>query len=227
MDFSHRGSVQPPEGASHAGSAPVSVPSKSKKRDQRVGRLARIASVILLFSTTILVLAITFLLYFGNSNESQFIMKSKFQAVDLNFGGSNSSDQIYFGNITKLNDKYMVLQNIYYIVPNATSGSSSNNYTLVKLGCELHAPYDQMVINRDHVVFWENLQTSGTVAQKIAEYQKANPNGPNCSQSSSNSAASSSSNAANTQSSGSSSTSTTPTTTPANGSSSSTTNKKP
>jgi hypothetical protein len=50
----------------------------------------------------------------------------------------------------------------------------------VKLGCELHAPFDQMVINRDQVTFWENLQDDGQVAKAVATFKKENPNGQKC-----------------------------------------------
>jgi hypothetical protein len=208
MEFTQRGAqAQPSQHTNHVGNVAVTSGGDSGKKSRRhdgygVGKWLRIASVVLLFGVTILVIAIASLLYFGNGNESKFINTSKFQAVDLDIGGSSSGDQIYFGHITQLNDKFLVLEDIYYIVPSSTGSSSStasNNYTLVKLGCELHAPYDQMVINRDHVIFWENLKSTGTVATKIAQYVQQNPNGPNCSTSSAGSAASSSSAATSTQ----------------------------
>jgi hypothetical protein len=211
MEFTQRGAqAQPPQHTNHVGNVAVNSgepAKKSKGRDKLgFGKWLRIASVVLLFSVTILVIAIASLLYFGNGDESKYVDTSKFQAVDLDIGGSSSGDQIYFGHITSLNDKYLVLEDIYYIVPSATSSSSSsssstNNYTLVKLGCELHAPYDQMIINRDHVIFWENLKSTGTVATKIAQYVQQNPNGPNCATDSASStpAASSSSAATSTQ----------------------------
>jgi hypothetical protein len=78
-------------------------------------------------------------------------------AVFLNTG------QVYFGNITEMNSKYLVINNIYYLQTannNGGTNSSSPNVTLVKLGCELHRPYDKMVVNRDQVTFWENLSNT-------------------------------------------------------------------
>lgn len=37
-----------------------------------------------------------------------------------------------------------------------------------------------MVINRDQVTFWENLQTSGQVATAVATFEKQNPDGQKC-----------------------------------------------
>ncbi|HET8669104.1 MAG TPA: hypothetical protein VFM05_00340, partial [Candidatus Saccharimonadales bacterium] len=54
------------------------------------------------------------------------------------------------------------------------------SFSLVKLGCELHGPLDQMVINREQVTFWENLGTEGKVTKAIEEWRSKNPNGQNC-----------------------------------------------
>jgi len=67
------------------------------------------------------------------------------------------------------------------VQPNqSTNSATSNDVSLVKLGCELHGPEDEMLINRDQVIFWENLKADGQVAKAVAEYQKQNPNGQKC-----------------------------------------------
>jgi hypothetical protein len=110
------------------------------------------------------------------------------QAVFLNTG------QVYFGDIKSLNSKYLVLKNIYYLQTSnngsTTSTTAANtNVSLVKLGCELHSPYDQMIINREQVTFWENLQDSGQVAKAVKTFEQQNPNGQKCAdQSTSNNA---------------------------------------
>src|SRR5579864_3524736 len=127
MEFMQRGAqAQPTQHTGHVEGGAAS--SRSKRRDiLGLGKWVRILSVVLLFSVTILVLAIASLIYFGNGNESKFVDNTKYQAVDLNVGSSTSGDQIYFGHIKKLNDKYLVLQDIYYIVPTSTGSSSSSN----------------------------------------------------------------------------------------------------
>src|SRR6185437_13478636 len=129
------------------------------------------------------------------NNEKGLVNTNKYQAIFLN-GGSTSGSvtySTYFGHITQLNDKYMVLENVYYLT---TASNNSSNPQLIKLGCQqLHSPYDQMVINHDQVAFWENLQDNGKVAQAIQQFQKQNPNGPNCSQTTTGTSGSSSQNA--------------------------------
>ena len=60
---------------------------------------------------------------------------------------------------------------------------ASSDYTLIKLGCQqIHYPTDQMLISRDQVTFWENLNKDGKVAMSIEDFMKKYPNGPDCSQ---------------------------------------------
>ena len=110
------------------------------------------------------------------------VKSNQLQAVFLNGG------QVYFGNITDVNSSFMTLHNVYYLrVGNQDLQSSkkdtktNNDVSLVKLGCELHGPEDQLVINQTQVVFWENLKTDGQGAKAVAQFQKANPNGQDCS----------------------------------------------
>lgn len=142
----------------------------------------RIVFVVLLFSLTILAVAIALLMYFGKSNESDNVDKAKYQAVFLTNG------QVYFGKVGGLNSQYVDLRDIYYL--NSQSQSADGNtaqddnanstFSLVKLGCELHGPSDKMVINREQVTFWENLKTDGKVSKAIEDWRKQNPNGQNC-----------------------------------------------
>ena len=144
----------------------------------------RVAFVVLLFSLTILAVAVALLLYFGKPNEAKYVNKSEEQAVFLTNG------QVYFGHINSVNNDFLDLQNIFYLSSNNASSSTSstttsNNFTLIKLGCELHGPEDQMVINNAQVSFWENLTTGGKVTKAIQQWEQQNPNGQNCSNSSS------------------------------------------
>jgi hypothetical protein len=137
----------------------------------------------LLFSVTILVVALLLFIAFGGNgrSESKFVDDSKLQAVFLNGG------QVYFGRIQALNSDYMRLTDIYYLRVNQqvqpeqqSQNTGNDNISLVKLGCELHGPQDEMIINRDQIVFWENLKNDGQVTQAVAEYIEQNPEGQVC-----------------------------------------------
>lgn len=167
------------------GPSPVKAPVHKPPKLQDKSKLARVAYVAFLGAITVLVVAVLMSLVFAkdvSSKEEAFIKKDQFQAVFLNGG------QVYFGKITDLNSQYLSMANIYYlrvnqqVQPDQQNAASANDISLVKLGCELHGPEDSMVINREQIIFWENLKGDGQVAKAVAEYVKANPNGQNCEQ---------------------------------------------
>lgn len=179
MDFAQR-SNSAPAGAPAPHRAPSS--TVSSKKGKKLKTVLKWSSVALLVSGTILVVALVAMIGLSKTQEeSKYVNKDQYQAVFLNGG------QVYFGKITTLNDKYIAMGSIYYlrvnqaVQPTAATKDASNDVSLVKLGCELHGPQDQMVINTDQVVFWENLKTDGQVAKAVAEYQKQNPKGQDCS----------------------------------------------
>jgi hypothetical protein len=190
--------------------APESEPRK-RDRSGRVnggGKWFRVGSIVLLALITALVIALIVMFTWGaNGQEGKYVNKDDYQAVFINVNGTTGG-QVYFGHIKSITSQYVDLTNVFYIQNQSSGSSSSNSYTLVKLGCELHGPQDEMVINNSQVYFWENLKSSGQVSQKIADYYKQNPNGQNCSQSST----SNSTNQSNTSTQSSSNTGTSTTT---------------
>lgn len=151
------------------------------------GRAVRIEWFIFTSLVALVLLVAIGWLIFSNgstSGESNQVDNSKYQAVFLNGGATSGSVAYttYFGHITKLNNSYFILKDVYYLTTSSTDTSGNANPQLTKLGCQqLHSPYDEMVINRSQVAFWENLQDSGKVVQAIKTFQQQNPNGPNCS----------------------------------------------
>ena len=192
MDFSSRvGQARQQQPATHAG-APVAASqggsvSHIPSRKKAIGgpRWFRVTIVALIACIAVLAIAIAFSFYVNGSGESQYVETSQYQAIFLNNG------QVYFGKIKNLNDHYFNLTNIFYLntqsAQPAVSGKSSSNskFSLVKLGCELHGPNDQMLINSGQVTFWENLRSNGQVVQAINKWYQENPNGLNCSSSTS------------------------------------------
>lgn len=103
----------------------------------------------------------------GSANQ---VDEDNYQAVFLSDG------QIYFGKLTDVDKAWATLEDIYYLqVQNQDSvqegASSAATITLVKLGNEIHGPQDKMVLNTDQVLFWENLEADGQVADAISRYQ--------------------------------------------------------
>jgi hypothetical protein len=184
MDFSNR-NVQPSVSgrtAPAAGVPPVHGSNKPKDATWNASpKWIKIVWITLLFGATILLVSVAALLIFGKGGgEAKHVDESKVQAVFLENG------QVYFGKVRTINDKYMDLYSIYYlsvdrpVQPEQAGAQQQGNITLQKLGCELHGPVDQMVVNRDHVTFWENLRDDGQVAKAIAQWAEQNPDGLKC-----------------------------------------------
>ncbi|MEI7522461.1 MAG: hypothetical protein WCJ86_03260 [Candidatus Saccharibacteria bacterium] len=179
MEFAQRGTQQ----SSSPTTSGSQVPTGSSRNSNSTSSRNNIMSLLSLIITGFLILSVIFYVVTGNNiganNESKYVAGGQYQAVFLNGG------QVYFGQITSLNTKFLRVQDIYYLRVNQTvqpkaGSTASNDVSLVKLGCELHGPTDAMLINRDQVIFWENLKTDGQVAKAVAEYKKANPNGQKC-----------------------------------------------
>lgn len=97
-----------------------------------------------------------------------------YQAVFLTNG------QVYFGQVDSQNSAEVVIEDIYYLqvtrpLQQTEEGQQQANpqgeLSLVKLGNELHGPTDSMYINRDHVLFIEDLKDDSNVVQAISNYK--------------------------------------------------------
>ncbi len=188
MDFMNRISSQPQPVRPAMPPETVEPPKNSDRSGKRhAGKQdlltmgSRIGTNVLLFVVALLVAAVVWFIYASSpASQAKYVDRSKLQAVFLNTG------QVYFGNVQALNKDYLVLTNVYYLQSSSSSTSTTQstqnqNVSLVKLGCELHMPYDRMVVNTTEITFWENLQSDGQVAKAVTQFQQQNPNGQKCS----------------------------------------------
>ena len=95
----------------------------------------------------------------------------KYQAVFL------SNNQVYFGKLSNLNSNFPTLSDIYYlqvtqVLQPKAPNSPAQQVNLVKLGGELHGPEDVMKINKDHILFVEDLKADSQVTNAIKDYKK-------------------------------------------------------
>lgn len=189
MEWMNRGGNAPQNNTQQNNSAPSSAsapahrPAPASRGSKSIadGKMWRAASVLLLFAVTVLLVAVISYMAVikpASNNQGKHVDTSKYQAVFLNGG------QVYFGKVKATNSEYMKLSDIYYLRVNQQvqpNGQTTNgDVQLVKLGCELHGPQDQMVINSDQIIFWENLKDDGQVAKAVAEYVSKNPDGQKC-----------------------------------------------
>jgi len=179
MDFRQ---ITQPSGNRPAASAPEEPERRAEKpsgKKVKTSTWAQLFNGVMLIGIAVLVAAVVVVLTRSNTKaavaENTFVASSNYQAVFL------SNGQVYFGKVTSLNSDYIRMKSVYYLTQNGES--STSDYTLIKLGCQqIHYPEDAMTINRAQVTFWENLNDKGTVVSKIKEFEKTNPNGPDCTQ---------------------------------------------
>jgi len=105
-------------------------------------------------------------------NANAGIKTGQYQAVFLTNG------QVYFCKLSNINEGYVTCNDIYYlqvqqtVQPAEKKDGDQPKVSLAKLGSELHGPEDQMHINREQVLFWENLKDSSKVVTAIKENNK-------------------------------------------------------
>ncbi len=127
-------------------------------------------------------LAVAIVLVLGSAVFQGFLAnqhrRSAYQAVFL------TSGQVYFGKLERLTEKEIVLVDVYYLQaadnPQQASGEKQNansntnapavpQYSLIKLGDELHGPQDRMYISRSQVLFTEDLKDTSQVVSAIRQ----------------------------------------------------------
>ena len=122
--------------------------------------------VILVIAVAIVVLWQTGVLAVGGGADG-------FQAVFL------SNNQVYFGKLERSTSQYPVLKEVFYLQitqtlqPRDETAPPAQNVSLVKLGGELHGPEDAMVINRDHILFYEDLKADSQVTTAIKQFKES------------------------------------------------------
>lgn len=114
----------------------------------------------------------------GNGAGTVVSKPTDWQAIFL------SNGQVYFGKMESSDSgQYLVLSDIFYLQlakapqPDSakTTDEAQQQVSLVKLGSELHGPVDKMRINRDHVIFIEQMKSDAKVVTAIEQFKKNGP----------------------------------------------------
>lgn len=121
---------------------------------------------------------------------------SGYQAVFL------SNGQVYFGKLSGFNSASPVLKDVYYLrvgtvlepgqagksgevnvepeknqkggkASETTPSATRTTLTLIKLGQEIHGPQDEISLNKDQILFVENLRIDSKVVEAIKRYQES------------------------------------------------------
>lgn len=150
------------------------IPQRSGKRSHRRIGVSKnpVGWGLLLIALVLIAFGLLWFFRANSINELSQVNSKEYQAIFL------SNGQVYFGKLDTLNSQYAKMTDIFYlqvnqsVQPKQNSSSQPQNVSLVKLGNELHGPEDAMIINRQQILFWENLKPTGKVSQAIKRYQQ-------------------------------------------------------
>lgn len=122
----------------------------------------------LVFVVLLVVLALGgwYYLYGGSGGETDEVAISSgdYQAVFLDNG------QVYFGKLERSRGEFYVLTDVFYL-QSGVAVDQATNLALTKLGSEAHGPEDQMQINKEHILFIEDMKDDSKVIQAIQQYK--------------------------------------------------------
>ena len=94
---------------------------------------------------------------------------TSYQAVFLD------NNQAYFGKLRSGKGDFLTLRDVYYLRVGTLQSAGQNGSVeldLIKLGSEPHGPRDEMIINKAHVLFYQDLSESGQVMKLIRKRQQ-------------------------------------------------------
>jgi hypothetical protein len=123
---------------------------------------------VLLLAIVLLISFIFFRNYWLERQRQKYV-----QAVFL------TSGQVFFGHLQSWANGQYLLTEVHYVQVDQTQQSDKNTntsqapVTLVQLGGEAYGPQNQMYINRDEVLYVEDLKDSSQVVQIMRENAKA------------------------------------------------------
>lgn len=128
--------------------------------------------IIIIILLLIIAIGSWYFIFRNKTNNSQTSNVSNYSAVFLVNG------QVYFGKLGKTSTDYTVLTDIYYlqvdqsIQPATKKTTDQQQISLVKLGDEIHGPKDEMKINKEQILFIEDLKEDGQVVKTIKAYKE-------------------------------------------------------
>lgn len=160
---------QPKSDNQPSSSAPRPTAPKSKKSSPKYTK-------ILLVAVLVLAVGLATWLAWGklSGGVAATIDRGKNQAVFLQNG------QTYFGSLEIVDDNYLKLRNVFYVrADDATAeddaeSAGDSSMQLIKRGEEVFGPEDAMIINRDQVVYFENIKDDSRVSQLMKDFKANN-----------------------------------------------------
>lgn len=97
------------------------------------------------------------------------IFQNKYQAVFL------TNESVYFGKLYRLDSQFPIMKDVYYIrsaandFENFDLKNPREQLQLIRLGGEFHSPKNELKINRDRILFIEELTDNSEVVKIIRQ----------------------------------------------------------
>jgi len=124
------------------------------------------SNVVLIGVSILIIIAVAVALMFTTGSIKKNSLIKEYQAVFLTNG------QVYFGHLD-MSMEFYELTDIYYLQVNQdlqiAEDGTKPDLSLIKLGEELHGPTDRMLINKDQVLFIEDIADDSKVMKAIAD----------------------------------------------------------
>ncbi len=80
-----------------------------------------------------------------------------------------SNGQVYFGYLSNFDKSTVTLKDVYYLKTEDLA-SADKRILLVKMGNELHNPENTMHINRDQILFYQDIKDNSKVNDAISRF---------------------------------------------------------
>ncbi|TAL50182.1 hypothetical protein EPN81_03475 [Patescibacteria group bacterium] len=94
------------------------------------------------------------------------ISTGEYQAVFLDNG------QVYFGKLERSRSEFYTLTDVFYL-QSGVAVEQTTSLALTKLGSEAHGPEDKMQVNKEHILFIEDMKDDSKVVQAIQQYKSS------------------------------------------------------
>ena len=155
--------------------APVSAPRSSgarrSHRDEPVGGSNKGLLWTIIIALIVVVVGVAGWAIWSNSKSSATgIDSSRYQAVFL------SNGQIYFGKLSSFNEESFKITSVYYPQAQTTGEdaaadvqSEQSNISLFRITDGVHGPDDEMIVMKNQILYYENLQANSKVTQLIEQ----------------------------------------------------------
>ncbi len=142
-------------------------PLKQKKR-ARLPRWAWLVAAIICLAAIVIVGMRLF------AGPADGIDHGKYQAIFL--ANSSSGVAVYFGKLERLPDGYYKLTNVYFLPSDQTADKiqKDNTLKLTKMTTQIHSPDDSMVLPREQIMYYQNMQDSSKIVQYIKQDSQKN-----------------------------------------------------